>query len=113
MAQLRQDYDRFQAQDAEVLVVGPEGAEKFAAYWRENDLPFIGLPDPQHRVLKLYGQQVRLFKLGRMPAQAVIDRRGVVRYVHYGQSMSDIPANDELLNILDILNRESVGAEEL
>ena len=52
MAQLRQDYDKFAAQDTEVIVVGPEGAGAFAKYWQENNLPFIGLPDPTHTVLK-------------------------------------------------------------
>ena len=69
-----------------------------------------GLPDPTASVLKLYGQEVNLFKLGRMPAQVVIDRAGVARFVHYGHSMSDIPANDELLEIIDTLNRELVPA---
>ena len=52
MAQLRQDYDQFAALDTEVVVVGPEQAEAFAEYWRQNDLPFTGLPDPTHTVLK-------------------------------------------------------------
>lgn len=34
MAQLRQDYDKFAAQDAEVFVVGPEGADAFSIYWK-------------------------------------------------------------------------------
>jgi len=81
-------------------VVGPEDAAKFNKYWGENNLPFIGLPNPDHSVLKLYGQKVNLFKLGRMPAQAIIDTDGVVRYVHYGRSMSDIPENDQLLSLI-------------
>jgi len=81
-------------------VVGPEDAAKFYKYWGENNLPFIGLPNPDHSVLKLYGQKVNLFKLGRMPAQAIIDTDGVVRYVHYGRSMSDIPENDQLLSLI-------------
>jgi peroxiredoxin Q/BCP len=52
-------------------------------------------------VLRLFGQEVNLFKLGRMPAQVIIDRQGIARYAHYGHSMSDIPANEELLNLLD------------
>lgn len=100
MAQLRQDYQKFAAQDTEVIVVGPEGADAFAKYWQENDLPFIGLPDPGHIVLKRYGQEVNLFKLGRMPAQVIIDKQGLARFVHYGHSMSDIPANAEILQTL-------------
>ena len=106
MAQLRQDADEFVKRNAEIVVVGPEDARAFAEYWQKHDLPFIGLPDPTASVLKLYGQEVNLFKLGRMPAQVIIDRAGVARFVHYGHSMSDIPANDELLAILDTLNQE-------
>lgn len=107
MAQLRQDYDQFVARQAEIIVVGPENAQAFAAYWQKNNLPFIGLPDPTSSVLKLYGQEVNLFKLGRMPAQVIVDRQGIARYVHYGHSMSDIPPNSELLEILDTINHKT------
>jgi len=106
MAQLRRDYARFLERDAEVIVVGPENAEAFVEYWSRENLPFVGLPDPTASVLKLYGQEVNLFKLGRMPAQVIIDKSGVARYVHYGKSMSDIPDNDELLALLDKINHD-------
>ncbi len=101
MAQLRQSYDRFVERDAEIIVVGPEKAKAFATYWQKEKLPFVGLPDPKHTVLKLYGQEIKLFKLGRMPAQVLVDKAGLARYVHYGHSMSDIPPNDEILALLD------------
>jgi len=101
MAQLRQEYDRFVEKQAEIIVVGPDNKASFRNYWEGNDLPFIGLPDPEHSVLKLYGQEVDLFKLGRMPAQVVVDKTGVARYAHYGHSMSDIPSNDEILSSLE------------
>ena len=106
MAQLRQDYALFVERDAEIVVVGPEDREAFADYWQKQSLPFVGLPDPKHVVLKLYGQGVNLFKLGRMPAQVIVDKTGTARYVHYGHSMSDIPPNQELLALLDQLNQE-------
>jgi peroxiredoxin Q/BCP len=105
MAQLRQDYAEFTARDIEVVVVGPENAEKFAAYFEKESLLFTGLPDPKASVLKLYGQEVNLFKLGRMPAQVLIDKAGVARYVHYGHAMSDIPENKELLALGDEINQ--------
>jgi peroxiredoxin Q/BCP len=107
MAQLRQDYGEFEKRQTQVIVVGPEDAGAFEAYWRAHDLPFIGLPDPAAGVLKLYGQEVNLFKLGRMPAQVIVDKSGMARFVHYGHSMSDIPPNGELLELLDQL--EPVG----
>ena len=111
MAQLRRDYQEFADADTEIVVVGPEGPEAFEEYWRENDLPYIGLPDPEHRVLKLYGQEINLFKFGRMPAMVIIDRQGIARFVHYGKSMSDIPENKTVLRTLGRIDSER-GSEE-
>jgi peroxiredoxin len=108
MAQLRQDHHEFVRRGAQILVIGPDEPSAFARYWQENDLPFVGLPDPSHGVLKQFGQEVNLFKLGRMPAQVVVDGEGVARFIHYGHSMEDIPPNTEILEILDSL--ESVPA---
>ena len=107
MEQLRQDYQKFIARDVDVVVVGPENAKAFADYFEKESLPFVGLPDPKGSVLKLYGQEVNLFKLGRMPAQVLIDKAGIARFVHYGHDMSDIPANEELLALADELNAET------
>ena len=104
MAQLRLNYDEFKERDTAIVVVGPENAEKFSAYFKDHELPFIGLPDPKHSVLKLYGQQVKLFKLGRLPAQLLIDKHGTVRYVHYGHDMTDIPDNSDMLALIDQLD---------
>jgi peroxiredoxin Q/BCP len=104
MAQLRQDYSQFVERDAEVIVVGPDSPQAFAAYWQENDLPFIGLPDLKAEVLRRFGQEVNLFKLGRMPAQVIVDKDGIVRFAHFGHAMSDIPENEELIAALDELN---------
>jgi peroxiredoxin len=100
MAQLRQEYQHFAKLDTEIIVVGPEEDESFRKYWTKEDLPFIGLPDPKHTILKLYGQEVNLFKLGRLPAQMLIDKSGMLRYVHYGHSMADIPSNQEIMNLI-------------
>jgi peroxiredoxin Q/BCP len=101
MVQLRQDFDEFVKRETRVVVVGPEDAKAFKAYWVKNQLPFIGLPDPKASVLKLFGQEVNLFKLGRMPAQVIVDKQGIARFAHYGHSMSDIPENQELFKLLD------------
>ncbi len=111
MAQLRQDYDKFTAQDTEIVVVGPEGNASFAAYWKDHGLPFIGLPDPTHTVLKLYGQEVNLFKFGRMPAQVTIDKKGMARFVHYGHDATDIPKNEEILKLLETMNKEVYASD--
>lgn len=105
MAQLRRDHAAFVARDVEVVVIGPEDAEAFSAYFAKEALPFVGLPDPEASVLKLYGQEVNLFKLGRLPAQVLVDKAGVARFVHYGHSMRDIPPNEEILALVDQMER--------
>ena len=112
MAQLRQEYDKFTAQDTEIVVVGPDNAKAFSEYWLKNDLPFIGLPDPTHTVLKLYGQEVNLFKFGRMPAQVAIDKIGMARFVHYGHDATDIPSNEEILGLLKTMNEEQLATNQ-
>jgi peroxiredoxin Q/BCP len=106
MAQLRQDYQEFVSRDAKVVVVGPDSESAFRDFWQKEDMPVIGLADPSHTVARRYGQEVKLLKLGRMPALMVIDKAGLVRYKHYGDAMSDIPPSSEILAILDALNQE-------
>ena len=107
MARLRDGYDEFTKRDAEILAIGPDSPDKFVSYWRENDIPFPGLPDPQKQVSKTYKQEINLFKLGRMPLNSVVDRRGNIRFIHYGYSMSDIPDNETLIEVIDQLNAAS------
>ena len=107
MAQLRQDYEKFIERESVILVVGPDDQAAFQEYWSKHDLPFVGLPDPEHRVADLYGQEVKLFKGGRMPAMMVVDKGGKIRYQHYGNSMRDIPSNQTILDLLDKLNGEA------
>ena len=106
MAQLRRDYQKFVERDTEILVVGPDNKAAFNDYWEKHDPPFIGLPDPDHRISNLYGQQVKLIQMGRMPAQVLIDKSGRIRYHHLGKSMSDITDNRIILSLLDEINQE-------
>jgi peroxiredoxin len=108
MAQLRRNYHEFVKRDAEVIAIGPENAKDFSAFWEAKNMPFPGIPDPQHKIADKYGQEVNLVKLGRMPAMLVVDKNGVIRYKHFGESMSDIPEDDEVLEVLDKINSGEV-----
>jgi peroxiredoxin Q/BCP len=105
---LRKDYDRFVGRDAEILVIGPEGPRRFRQVWEAEDYPFVGFADYRHTVADLYGQQVKLLKLGRMPALLVVDSQGKIRFAHFGDDMADIPKNDDVLALLDRLNKQEV-----
>jgi len=103
LARLRDDYPEFVSRAADIIAVGPDRPAAFRLYWRAERIPFVGLPDPDHRVALVYRQEVNLFKLGRMPLVMVLDRDGLIQYAHYGASMSDIPENHILLRFIDRL----------
>lgn len=104
---MREDYDRFVERDAQILVIGPEGPRQFKKVWDEQQYPFVGFSDYQHTVANLYGQEVNLLKLGRMPAMLIVDKQGIIRFAHFGDNMADIPRNEDVLELLDRLNREA------
>jgi peroxiredoxin Q/BCP len=106
MAQLRQDYDDFVDRETEVIAVGPDSQRAFNQFWERKNIPYIGLADPDHQVAKLYEQEVNLLKFGRIPAQMIVDKQGIIRYVHYSHSMSDIPDNEVILEKLDEINNK-------
>ena len=101
MMQLHQDMEAFNTRDTIIVTIGPENAEAFKKFWAKNSYTYYGLPDENHTVLKMYGQQVKLFKFGRMPAQMLIDKDGILRFVHFGHDMKDIPSNEEILGLID------------
>lgn len=105
---MRQDYKKFLDLNTEIVVIGPENASEFKNYWLKETLQFIGLPDPKHLVSKLYGQEVKLLKLGRLPAVLFVDKNGIIRFLHYANSMYDIPKNKEILTqIIEVNQNEN------
>ncbi len=98
---MKQDYNEFVAKNTSVVVVTPHDAEKTSKYFLKNDLPFYGIPDPDHKVADLYKQQWKLIKLGLMPALFVVDREGKIVFSYYSKSMKNIPANDIVTGMLE------------
>lgn len=104
---MRDEHAEFVARGAVVLAIGPDVKALFRQYWQKENLPFAGLPDPLHRVASIYGQEVNLFKLGRMPSLCIVDTQGRIRFVHYAASMSDIPSTKNLLHVIDQIQPSS------
>jgi peroxiredoxin len=109
MAQLHHEHQQFVNRNTEIIAIGPESAEAFKKWWDEHQMPFTGIADPEHIIAKMFGQQVKLFKLGRMPATLLIDKGGLIRYTRLGESMADIPPSREMLELIDDLNKEDAG----
>ena len=106
MAQLRRDHQKFVELNTEIIAVGPEDTKNFTKWWHDHQMPFVGIPDPKHDVARLYNQQFKLLRGGRMPALAVIDIKGKIRLMHYADSPADIPSDAEVLALLDKLKKE-------
>ncbi|KAF0112110.1 MAG: peroxiredoxin (alkyl hydroperoxide reductase subunit C) [Chloroflexi bacterium] len=66
-------------------------------------MPFIGLADIKSVVASQYYQEVNWLKAGRLPAILVIDLEGKIALIQYGESMSDILSNVDILAVLDKL----------
>ena len=60
--------------------------------------------DEEKKVANMLNQEVKLLKLGRMPALLILDTENMIRYAYYGESMSDIPENDQLFEVLRKIN---------
>ncbi len=107
MARFRDSYSGYLERQAELIAVGPDGLEQFQRYWEREKLPFIGLPDPDHTVAKLYRQEVDLLKFGRMPLNCIVDIEGRIRYIHYSANRMDYPDTEIFFNVIDELNAAS------
>jgi peroxiredoxin len=102
---LRDHYQEFVKKGVEIVVIGPDGPRAFKRYWGEEKMPFPGCADIGSKVADTYQQEVNLFKFGRMPADIIIDITRIIRYLHYGESMSDIPQIQQLLDVIDSLKK--------
>jgi peroxiredoxin len=94
---------------AVILKLSPSVPKALRNLNNEHQMPFTGIADPEHIIAKMYGQQVKLIKLGRMPASLLIDKMGQIRYTHFGESMADIPESQQILSLIDDMNKEDAG----
>lgn len=102
---MRDDIEKFNEAGASIIVVGKQTAEEMTAFWKENNLPYIGVPDPKANLSKLYKQQWKALKLGLMPALFVIDGSGKITFLHYSNSMKDIPKNSKVISEVQKLKK--------
>ena len=101
MQDLNADADKFTALDSVVypiLADNEKGAKALASECDECKIPIRF--DRKKTVLKSLKQEVIISKLGRMPAVIIVDKKGMIQYAYFGESMPDIPPNPEILGIL-------------
>lgn len=128
LAQLRQQYGKIQHKGGEVLVISFEDAEGLQRLINNHKLPFVVLLDPNKNIYCQYGmfyrekgpvmtwrtvlaylrlrfkgypRQQRGADIRQMGGDVVIDREGIVRFIHRSCFPEDRPEVAEMLSLLN------------
>ena len=78
-----------------------ENAQKLETKYARGKYPIYY--DETRKVAKLLHQEWKIFKFGRMPGMLIVDKDGVIQWAYYSSSMSDIPKNEVVLEVLEKL----------
>ena len=114
IANLANDYPKFQEINAEIIAISTDTPEKAAKTQEKSHSLFPILLDEKGEVVQLYGVLVEKRewkdmpalmhgkKTGTyaMPAVFIVDPQGVLRYSYVGRSFTDRPSNENLLKAL-------------
>ncbi len=90
MLQLQQELSLLKEHKIKPVVIVPEPQTKLDSFLAKQPLDFTFVSDPKHILADKYGQEVKLLKLGRMPAQIVLNSELKQVYSHFAKSMADI-----------------------
>lgn len=99
------DKDQFEQLDTiiyPILVDSLKNAVTMEQKYANEEFPIYY--DENKEVVKRLHQEFKVFKFGRMPALLIVDKEGIIQYAYYSDSMSDIPKNTELFEMLEKLN---------
>ena len=101
---MQEDYPRFEEVNAEILAVSVEDAAIGSDVSELLGIQYPILSDVEHRVVDQYGVYNLLGDSLATPSVFLIDREGTIRWAYVGQSSSDRPSNEMILEQLRGLN---------
>ncbi len=110
--QLHRDIEKFKVKNVRVVVVCPEKIDVVENFSDTNNISFDMVSDDKHVLARRYGQKVNYFKLGRMPAQLIMDSNAKFVFQHFANSMGDIIDNFDILDTFDELKRQRIEKEK-
>lgn len=87
------------------MAIAPDTQLGVQRFTKGEPWPFPLLPDETHKVFDAYDVVSRMLSLGQRPAVFVVDRGATVRFDAIGVQQWEIPANDEVLAVLDELRQ--------
>jgi peroxiredoxin len=96
---------RIEAAGAKVLAIGPRGQAAAALAAKKMGVPYPVLADPGRQAYRAYGFTKSLWII-RQSGTVLIDREGVVRYVHRSINPQNSLDEQALLRHLDALKAD-------
>lgn len=100
---MRDDYPRFQQLNAGILAISVEEPALGQRVADLLSLPYPILSDPDHHVVDQYGVYNLLGDSLATPSVFIIDMDGVIGWHYVGESSSDRPSNEMILEQLGAL----------
>jgi peroxiredoxin len=97
-------YQNIRSRYAEVLVINPQESEISAEWHKKLELHFPILSDPTGLVGAAYGVGKQIMVKDRwvnLPAEFIIDKKGILRFAHIGKSLDDRTSVVALIRELD------------
>lgn len=108
--QLEQARPLFEQRGARIVAISADSPSVAAQTKSELGLGFTVLPDSDLELMRLYNHRERYSQLQvHNPAVYIVDREGVVRYVHFGQDAGDRPAPTQIWQALTQVQSASQG----
>jgi len=95
------DLEQFKKLETELYIITAdrfENARRLEVAYLKKKIPIYF--DTKHEIVTLLKQDVKILRLGRLPAILIVDKQGTVQYAYYGSSFLDIPSNRELIRTL-------------
>jgi len=104
VVRLAGSYKKFQELNTELYPITADklgNAQKLETKYAKGKYPIYY--DEDKKVVKLLHQEWKLLRFGRMPGMIIIDKNGIIQWAYYSDSMSDIPKNDVIFEVLEQL----------
>jgi peroxiredoxin len=100
---LQNDYHAFEDLNAEILAISVESLDMARRVSELLELQYPVLSDTDHTVVDLYGVYNLLGDGVATPSVFVIDLQGIIRWEYVGQSPTDRPDSETILEQLRAL----------
>ncbi|MDE0331653.1 MAG: peroxiredoxin family protein [Nitrospinae bacterium] len=102
LVEFQRNYGKILGLKAEIIAISADNALEMNKTTRELGIRYLLISDPKKRIIKDFGVLHPREGIAR-PATFIIDKNGMVRYVHVGNYPSDRPTVQQVMQALAFL----------